>query len=62
MHHDVADLRDFYSGPLGLVVRRLLAQRIRARWPEAKGQTVMGLGSAPPISAPTGARPPASAR
>jgi SAM-dependent methyltransferase len=48
MHHDVADLRDFYSGPLGLVVRRLLAQRIRARWPEARGQTMMGLGFCTP--------------
>jgi SAM-dependent methyltransferase len=48
MHHDVADLRDFYVGPLGLVVRRLLAQRIRARWPEARGQTVIGLGFCTP--------------
>lgn len=48
MHHDVADLRDFYAGPLGLVVRRLLAQRIRARWPEARGQTMMGLGFCTP--------------
>ena len=48
MHHDVADLRDFYAGPLGLVVRRLLAQRIRARWPEARGLTVMGLGFCTP--------------
>jgi SAM-dependent methyltransferase len=48
MHHDVADLRDFYAGPLGLVVRRLLAQRIRARWPEARGQTVIGLGFCTP--------------
>jgi SAM-dependent methyltransferase len=48
MHHDVADLRDFYAGPLGLVVRRLLAQRIRARWPEVKGLTLMGLGFCTP--------------
>jgi SAM-dependent methyltransferase len=48
MHHDVADLRDFYAGPLGLVVRRLLAQRIRARWPEARGQTMIGLGFCTP--------------
>jgi SAM-dependent methyltransferase len=48
MHHDVADLRDFYAAPLGLVVRRLLAQRIRARWPEARGQTMIGLGFATP--------------
>jgi SAM-dependent methyltransferase len=48
MHHDVADLRDFYAGPLGLVVRRLLAQRIRARWPETKGRTMIGLGFCTP--------------
>ena len=48
MHHDVADLRDFYAGPLGLVVRRLVAQRIRARWPTARGQTMMGLGFCTP--------------
>jgi SAM-dependent methyltransferase len=48
MHHDVADLRDFYAGPLGLVVRRLLAQRIRARWPEARGQTMIGVGFCTP--------------
>jgi SAM-dependent methyltransferase len=35
MHTDVTDLRDFYQTPLGLVVRRLLAQKIRAKWPRA---------------------------
>lgn len=48
MHIDVEDLRDFYATPLGQVVRRLIAQRIRARWVEAKGLTVLGLGFATP--------------
>ena len=30
-------LRDFYNRPLGGIVRRLLTQRIRARWRSAQG-------------------------
>lgn len=48
MHIDVEDLRDFYATPLGQVVRRLITQRIRARWSGAKDLTVMGLGFASP--------------
>lgn len=48
MHLDAADLRDFYASPLGLVVRRLLIHRIRARWRKADGETVIGLGHAVP--------------
>ena len=48
MQLDVADLRDFYNGPLGGVVRRLLTSRIRARWRNAQGCQVMGLGFAAP--------------
>ncbi|MGH6816079.1 MAG: methyltransferase domain-containing protein, partial [Hyphomicrobiaceae bacterium] len=44
MHLDVADLRDFYARPLGGVVRRLLGHRIRARWRQVTGLTVIGLG------------------
>ena len=32
MQLDVDDLREFYATPLGQMVRRLLTQRIRARW------------------------------
>lgn len=49
MQIDVADLRDFYAGPLGLAVRRLLSHRIRARWRRLEGLTVIGLGFAPPF-------------
>lgn len=48
MHLDVTDLRDFYVTPLGLIVRRLLMHRIRARWRNVEGQTIIGLGFATP--------------
>jgi SAM-dependent methyltransferase len=46
--HDVVELRDFYNRPLGSVVRRLLTQRIRARWRNVQGSQLMGLGFAAP--------------
>jgi SAM-dependent methyltransferase len=48
MQHDVVGLRDFYHGPLGGIVRRLLTQRIRARWRSARGRQLVGLGFAVP--------------
>lgn len=41
---DVIDLRDFYSRRLGIVARRLINRGIRALWPDAHGQRVLGLG------------------
>ena len=41
---DVIDLRDFYSQRLGIVARQLINRGIRARWPDAMGQRVLGLG------------------
>ena len=41
---DVIDLRDFYSRRLGIVARQLINRGIRARWPDAKDQRVLGLG------------------
>ena len=41
---DVIDLRDFYSRRLGIVARQLINRGIRARWPNAEGQRVLGLG------------------
>ena len=49
MHTDVTDLRDFYQTPLGLVARRLLAQKIRAKWPRPSGDVIMGFGFATPF-------------
>ena len=48
MHFDVAELRNFYNKPVGLMVRRLLAHRIRARWRRLQGETLIGLGFATP--------------
>ena len=41
---DVIDLRDFYSQRLGIVARQLINRGIRARWPSAEGQRVLGVG------------------
>lgn len=48
MYLDVTDLRDFYVTPLGHIVRRLLLHRLRARWRNVAGETVIGLGFATP--------------
>jgi SAM-dependent methyltransferase len=44
MSIDVIDLRDFYSQRIGVVARRLINRGIQARWPDAHGQRVLGLG------------------
>jgi SAM-dependent methyltransferase len=41
---DVVDLREFYDGHLGIVARRLINRSIRSRWPDARGQRILGLG------------------
>lgn len=48
MFHDVRDLRSFYAQPLGTMTRRLLGRAIRARWPDARGQSILGIGYATP--------------
>ena len=48
MHLDAFDLKDFYARRLGLMVRRLLRHRIRARWDDVRGMRVFGLGYATP--------------
>lgn len=48
MQLDVTELLAFYERPLGAVVRRILAQQIRARWPRIQGATLIGLGFAAP--------------
>lgn len=48
MQPDVTDLLEFYARPLGAVARRIVAQRIRARWRHCTGATVVGLGFATP--------------
>jgi SAM-dependent methyltransferase len=46
---DAADLRDFYKTPLGLVVRRALANRISDVWSGRQHGTIIGLGFASPF-------------
>lgn len=48
MYVDVQELRDFYARPLGQTVRRMLCNRIRARWRNVAGMSVFGLGYAVP--------------
>jgi SAM-dependent methyltransferase len=48
MHDDAARLRDFYATPLGQLARRIIARRIRDRWPDVRGMDVIGLGYASP--------------
>ncbi|PZQ19236.1 MAG: methyltransferase type 11 [Ancylobacter novellus] len=45
---DVVDLRDFYARPLGEIARRVLRGKLRARWPDLRGQRVLGVGFATP--------------
>jgi SAM-dependent methyltransferase len=45
---DSADLREFYSGSLGSIARRLIAHRLRSHVDSVAGLTVLGLGFATP--------------
>ena len=45
---DVVDLRNFYAQHLGVVARRFIGNGIRARWPDTKGMSVLGIGYASP--------------
>lgn len=50
---DVVDLRDFYATQLGRLVKRILRERIMARWSDSiVGQTIVGLGYATPFLGP----------
>lgn len=52
MYSDVLDLREFYQGSLGQVVRRLIRRRVRQLWPDVTGMRVLGLGYATPYLRP----------
>src|SRR3990170_3703266 len=51
MHLDAVDLKEFYACPLGHVVHRLLATRLRAKWSDLKSCRTFGLGFATPYLA-----------
>src|SRR5258708_8554618 len=48
MYADVVDLRDFYTGRLGQVARRMIRRRIRLIWPNLAGMRLLGLAHATP--------------
>ncbi len=48
MFLDVIDIRAFYASALGGIARRLVAQRIRAIWPDIKNMRLAGVGYATP--------------
>ncbi len=45
---DIVDLRSFYAERLGLVARGLIAAKLKAHWPHANGDRVLGIGYATP--------------
>jgi len=53
MHLDVVDLRRFYASTrLGRIAQRALRTRLRALWPNVRGQNVVGFGYAAPLLRP----------
>jgi SAM-dependent methyltransferase len=52
MWTDVLDLNDFYRSTLGQMTVRLLRARLRAVWPNVRGERVLGLGYATPFLRP----------
>ena len=52
MAFDIDDLRRLYASGLGRSARSLLSQHILTRWTSCIGQSVMGLGYAPPYLDP----------
>jgi SAM-dependent methyltransferase len=49
---DVIELKSFYASLTGQVACQAVRRRIRAFWPETKGETVLGLGYAVPYLQP----------
>jgi SAM-dependent methyltransferase len=49
MANDVIDVRDFYATSLGQMTARILRRRIRALWPDVKGERICGIGYATPF-------------
>lgn len=52
MWTDAIDLRDFYASHLGQVASGVIRNRVRAMWPNVKGQSVLGIGYAVPYLTP----------
>ena len=53
MHLDVQDLRNFYyRTALGRSGKRIIGVQVLEKWPETKGQTVVGFGFEVPFLRP----------
>jgi SAM-dependent methyltransferase len=52
MSNDIVELRDFYSSPLGEVVRRLLRIHIAKIWSNLRGARVVAIGYGTPLLRP----------
>jgi len=48
MRPHVIELKEFYITPRGRIARRVIRHAIRALWPKAAGEAVLGLGYASP--------------
>src|SRR5438094_5618865 len=48
MSNDVVDLRNFYAQRLGVAARRFIGRGIRARFADARGMRMLGIGYATP--------------
>lgn len=49
---DVLNLRQFYSTPFGEAVRQLIATSLNELWPQAKGDSILGIGYSTPYLEP----------
>lgn len=49
MRVDVAALKSFYESQLGEVAARQIAREVAELWPRLAGETVVGVGYAPPV-------------
>lgn len=49
MRVDASALASFYASPLGLMVQRMLANRVAAAWPDVAARDVLGVGFAAPL-------------
>ncbi|MBJ3777191.1 class I SAM-dependent methyltransferase [Acuticoccus mangrovi] len=52
MHLDVTALSDFYLTPLGRIVRQIIGAEMRAVWPTATAERLVGIGHATPYLRP----------
>lgn len=52
MFVDIAELRGFYTSPLGQLAQRHLRRKVRLLWPDLRGQRVLALGYPTPVLRP----------